>query len=244
MGLVLAALGPLLMLLAGLAWGLDVSDDVPFFAITAVIALIGAFLVSRFGTWGKVVGIIAGVLVALALFWTFFGLFTPASFFDFVPGILVIPGVLTAIISAVAAIRANRRGDLTPTATGGERRALRLIPTIMLVLAVLSGVLTFAGKSTASADDAAATVTLSDFEFNEDAYQFDAGSEVLVRNDDPFLHTFTIDELDINIALTPGSEELVEIPAQAGEFILYCQPHTSDPDDPSDEDMAADLTIR
>ena len=33
-------------------------------------------------------------------------------------------------------------------------------------------------------------------------------------------------------------------PAEAGTYIVYCKPHTFEPEDPSGEDMAADLTIR
>src|SRR5687768_2426397 len=85
LGLVLAALGPLLMLVGGFLWGLEIGDEVMFFGVTAAIGLIGAFFVARFGTWAKVLGIVAGVLMAMSLFWTAFGLFTPNSFFDFVP---------------------------------------------------------------------------------------------------------------------------------------------------------------
>jgi hypothetical protein len=66
---------------------------------------------------------------------------------------------------------------------------------------------------------------------------------VLVQNDDPFTHTFTIDELGIDIELGPYSEELVELPGDSGTYVLYCEPHTSDTEEPSDDDMAAELTI-
>jgi len=243
LGLVLAGIGPLLMVLAGTLWGLDVSSDVPFFLVTAAIAFIGAFLVFRFGTWAKVAGIVASVLVAGALFWTAFSLFTPNSFFDFVPGLLVIPGALIAIVSCIAALRAAGRGDRPTAATGGERKGIRIVLGVVLVLVVLSGVLTFTGKSSVDEADADTTVTLKDFEFDREEYAFEAGSRVLVRNDDPFLHTFTVEPLDIDEPLTPGSEVLVEIPEESGEYTVFCQPHTSDPDDPSEDDMAASMTV-
>jgi plastocyanin len=243
LGLVLAALGPILFLVAGVFWGLDVSEDVGFFGITGALGLIAAFLVARFGTWAKIVGIVVALLLALALFWTAFGLFSPTSFFDFVPGLLVIPGVLIAIVSCIAAIVARRRGHVTPAATGGERRALRIVVGVVVILAVLSGIATAATRSTADESDADATVVLKDFEYDSEEYQLEAGSSVFVRNDDPFLHTFTVDDLDIDEALTVGSETLIEIPSEPGTYVVYCRPHTSDPDDPSDDDMAATLTI-
>jgi plastocyanin len=244
LGLVLAAIAPLLLLLAGTLWGLD-SEGVPlpFFFITAAIALIGAFLVSRFGTWGKVAGIVASVLLGSVLSFTAFGLFTPNSFFDFVPGLLAIPGVLIAIVSCVAAIRASRRGDRPTAVTGGEQRGIRIVLGVVIALVAISGVLTFTGKSSVDEADADTTVTLSDFEYDKEDYQIEAGSQVLVRNNDPFLHTFTIEALDIDETLSPGSEVLVEIPSDPGDYIVFCQPHTSDPDDPSDDDMAATMTV-
>ena len=243
LGLVLASLGPILFLVAEVFWGLDLSEDVAFFGITGALGLIAAFLVARFGTWAKVVGIVVALLLGLALFWTAFGLTSPTSFFDFVPGLLVIPGVLIAIVSCIAAMVAGRRGHRTAAAAGGERRALRIVMGVVVILAVLSGIATAATRSTADESDADATVVLKDFEFDSEDYQLEAGSSLFVRNDDPFLHTFTVDDLDIDEALTVGSEKLIEIPSEPGTYVVYCRPHTSDPDDPSEDDMAATLTI-
>jgi plastocyanin len=242
LGLVFAALGPLLTVLASLVWGLE-DSGVLFFVITGALPLIAAFLVLRFGTWAKVVGIVAAVLVALALFWTAFGLFTPNSFFDFVPGVLVVPGALIAIVSCIAAIRAGGRGDRPAAVTGGEQRGIRIVAGVAIALILLSGVLTFTSQSSVDEGEADTTVTLKDFEYDREEYAFEPGSQVLVRNDDPFLHTFTVEALDIDEALSPGSEVLVDIPGEAGDYTVFCRPHTSDPDDPTEDDMAADMTI-
>lgn len=244
LGLVLAALGPLLMVGAAALWGLDIIEDSAFFFITAAIGLVGAFLVARFGTWSKVIGIVAAILMAMGLFWTAFGLFMPMSFFDFVPGVLVIPGAVIAIVGCIRAILAGRRGDLTVAAEGGEGRAIRVVLTIVVVLAVASAGLTFLSRSSVDDSSADQIVTLSDFEFAASPYEFEAGSTLLVRNDDPFAHTFTIEALDIDVAVTPGSEELVEIPDEPGTFTVFCRPHTMDPEAPDEDDMAAEVTVR
>jgi Cupredoxin-like domain len=244
LGLLLAALAPLLILGAGLVWGLDTSGDLAFFGIVAGIALVGAFFMNSGGTWGKVLGVFGAVLVVMAMFWTAFGLFAPMSFFDFVPGVLLVPGALIAIVSGIGAIVASRRGHVSTTAEGSEGRGIRLVLTVVLILALVSGALTFVSRS--SVDDGAAdqVVTLSDFEFDSQSYEFEGGSTVLVRNDDPFLHTFTIEELDIDVVMNPGSEELVDIPMRPGDYVVFCQPHTSDPEDPDEEDMAAEMAIQ
>lgn len=244
LGLLLAALGPLLMLLAGIAWGLEIGDELPFFIITAAVALLGAFLVWRFGAWAKLLGIVAAVLVGMALFWTAFGLATPSSFFDFIPGVLVIPGALLAVVASISAIVALRRGHLTTAPAGGEARGIRITLTVVVLLVLLSGVLTFASRSTVrNAAAAEATVRMKEYEFGEALYEVAGGSRVLVRNDDPFLHTFTIEALGIDEALTPGSQRLIEIPDEPGSYILFCRPHTGEPEEPADDDMAAVFVV-
>ena len=243
LGFVMLALSPILLLLAAFLWGLDTSEA-GFFIGVAIVALIGAFLVSRFGTWAKAVGIVLAIVSFMPIFWTAFGLFSPAAFFDFVPGVLSVLGVLSALIGSIAALVASRRGHHTSVPEGGERRALRIIPTVVVVLAVLSAVMTFTGRTSADPGGAETTVVMSDFEYDKDEYQVQGGSTVYVRNDDPYLHSFTIEELDVDVFLTPGSEELIEIPAEAGEYVVFCVPHTSDSESPSDDDMASRIIVQ
>jgi uncharacterized membrane protein len=233
------ALAPILFIVSSLIWGLD---DSTFFLIPAVVGLVGAFIVRRGATWAKIVGIVAALAVAVFLFWSIFGLAQPGSFFDFVPGLLVIPGMIIAIIGCVAALRARR--DPAVASSDKESRVIRTIVTVVGVLAVLSAILTFVGKETVDASKAQTTVVLKDFEYDQPEYVFPAGSTVLVRNDDPYVHTFTIEELDIDESLSPGSEILVTIPEDAsGEHIVFCRPHTSDPEDPGEDDMASKADI-
>ena len=241
-GLLMAATGPLLLLAATLLWGLD-TDEIGFLVVATVAALAGAWLVNRPRTAAKVAGIVLAVLVAGALFWTAFGLAEPTSFFDFVPGLLVVPGVLLALIAGITSIRARKRGR---PLGGGERRAAVAVLGVVLLLAGLSGALTLTSRDTVDADDAARadlTVELQDFEFTRAGYDVGGDTTVLVKNSDPFAHNFTVDALDIDVDLGPGSEKLVTIPARPGTYVLYCDPHTEDPEDPSADDMAAEITV-
>jgi len=246
LGLLMAGLAPLLMFLAGLIWGLEFEGDTAFFLIVSAVGLLGSFVVLRFGQalWGKILGIVASILVAMAMFWTAFGLAYPGSFFDFIPGLLLLPGAIMGLVGSIAAIVAASRGKGTEAPAAGERKTVRTVMAIVGVLAVISAVLTFLGSSSVDESEADETVTLSDFEFDSESYDFAAGTTVLVRNDDPFTHTFTVEDLDIDETLTPGKEVLVEVPEESGEYILFCRPHTSDPEDPSDDDMAAELSIQ
>ncbi len=226
-GLVMVALAPALMLGAGLAWGLDVGEDVSFFGSVIVAGVIGALLVWSFGWWAKIIGILVALFGLSRLFWTAFSLGMPASFFDFIPGLLVVPGALLAVVSCTAAIVAGRRGRTGPRATGGERILARLVIGLLVLAMVASGLLTYAGRETvADAASATQTVLARDFEFDPVEFEVNGGDTILVQNDDPYFHTFTIDELDINVDLGPGSQALVQIPNRRGTYRFYCVPHS------------------
>ncbi len=236
--------GALTLLVAIVGFGLDAEGEQFFLLIVSAIALAGSAAAWKLRTVGKVIGIVTSVLTAMALFWTAFGVFAFPSFFDVLPGLLVIPGAVLAVVSYVAAIVAGRRQHTTPAATGGERTAIRVALALVVVVAVVSGALTLTGRSSVDARSADATITLGDFEFTQDVYQLEPGATVHVRNTDPLFHTFTIDGLDIDVAMTPGDEVLVRIPNEPGSYVLYCKPHTETPDDPEyGSDMAAKLTV-
>ena len=155
----------------------------------------------------------------------------------------MVPGALIAIVASIGAIVARRRGHGTATSEGGERRAITAVVAVVGVLAALSAVLTVVGRSTVDTPDGATTVSLGNFEYDRSEYELPGGSQVVVRNDDPFLHTFTVDELGIDVELGPNGSALVDIPSDSGTYVLYCRPHTMNPDDPGPDDMAASLTV-
>ena len=244
LGQLFLAGGVVLMLLAVVTFGMDVEGETTFFMIVAAISLAGAGLAWRFGWWGKALGIVSALLTGMAVFWTAFGLEAFPSFFDFMPAVMVLPGALLAVASYIAALVAGRRGHKTVRAEGGERVGIRVALGIVTMLAVVTGALTLFGRSTVDPAQADETVAMSSFEFDETSYTLQAGDKILVRNSDPFFHTFTIDDLDIDEDLLAGDEVLVTLPDRPGNYVLYCKPHTETPDDPEyGSDMAARLTI-
>ena len=244
LGFGMAIAGILMLLVAVLAWGLDTEGETAFFGVVLVIALVGLILVRRFGTWAKAVGSLLSLMVAMALWWTAFGLLAgPSSFFEFLAGLLVLPGAFIALGSCIAAIVAKRRGHVGNTAAGRERTTVRVVLAIIAVAAVAAGIMTPLSRSTASATGSEATSIMKDFEFLPVSYSVAGGSTVFVRNDDPFIHDFTVDDLGIEVRLTPGSSKLITIPAKPGSYILYCTFHTETPKAPEDSDMAGTLTV-
>ena len=245
LGFVLAAAAPALLIVAALFWGLD-TDDIAFFAIGVVLGAAGAVLIRSRRTPLRILALVFALAIAALYFWMAFGLGSPASFFDFVCGVLLVAGVLLALGAGIAYVVTARRTSARTSAGMGERRAVLGVAAGVVLLAVVSGILTLAGRETLSAQEKASAdvvIDMSDFEFDQDSYAVVPGATVLVKNSDPFRHTFTIDALDIDVALNPGSEKLVKMPDKPGTYVLYCEPHTEDPDDPGADDMAAVLTI-
>lgn len=242
LGLLFVGLAPVIMLTAGLVAGMDVGEELGFFLGVAAVALIAAFLVLRFGIWAKVVGTLAGVIGAMAMFWTAFGLSLPTSVFDFLPGVMVVPGALLAIVCSIAAIVARKRGHFTAKATGGEAKGIRIAIGLVVVAALVSGVMTLAGARSSVDAEGATTITAKNFEF-EESYTVEGGSQVVVSNEDAFFHTVTIEALGVDEALTPGKSVVVDIPDRPGTYVLYCRPHTGDTENPDEDDMASELIV-
>lgn len=244
LGLVMESLGPLSLIIAGTLWGLDFDEFVIFLSLASAVPLLGALLVWRFGKWAKFVGIVTALVPLGFMWWSIFAITVPGSFFDFIPALLVVPGGLIAIVACISALVAGRRGHLSPVATGGERTAIRVIVGLLLLLAVLSAILTFTGRSSvADASAADETIVNTDFQFEPRSVEVRPGQDLLIVNDDPFLHTFTIDELDIDETLTAGDEILIRVPNERGSYIFYCRPHTADPEDPDEDDMAGTIRV-
>lgn len=242
MALALAGAGPLLMFIAAMLTG---SEFDGFFAITIIAAGLAIFLTTRRHIAARIVAAVLAFLFGMMLFWTVFGLSVPDSFFDFVPGVVVLPGALLAIGSLIASIVAQRRGHIDTTLADTEQKVIRVVLGIVVILTAMSAVLTALGRETADGSQADVEVAMNDFEFEPEKLEVEAGTVLLVKNKDPFLHTFTVDSLGIDVTLGPGSSELVTIPDDAsGEIIFYCEPHTNDPKDPDDDhDMAGRMTV-
>jgi plastocyanin len=72
------------------------------------------------------------------------------------------------------------------------------------------------------------SVSIADFAFDPDETEVPAGSEVTfeITNDDSVPHTYTSDDLDLDIEVDPGdsAEETVEV-GEAGEFEVRCRIH-------------------
>ena len=246
-GLLLLGSAPLLMLITALVSGVSLADDGPFLAIGAAIPLVAAALAWRFGTWSKIVAIVAALLVAGAMFWIAFGLFVPGSFGDFVPAMAFVLGFVLTLGGAIAALVQGRRGNISATATPTERRIVLGASLLLAAAMVVSGVLTaLAGSAAADVDGTG--VTMADFAFAEGNYAVPAGEQAtfVVHNSDGFVHDFAVPDLEIApVQVLPGADAVIDVPgATPGTYTIYCTLHSdTSVSDPEQAGMAATLVI-
>lgn len=132
-------------------------------------------------------------------------------------------------------------------ATETERRIQTVGMVVLLVLAVVSGLATWIGVDQVDEEIRAGSteVTMDRFAFEPGTVEVAAGEpvRVVLHNSDHVLHTFTIDELDVDVLVTPGSDGFVEFTAEeAGSYRIYCEPHSEpDVEDPDEAGMVATL---
>jgi plastocyanin len=201
------------------------------FLIISVLIIAGMVLSRRPGKAGPIVlllGSIATLVMNAGDPGTPAGLTNLAAAADFVPRILGIGGALVALIAGIMALRKN--GQPAPAARTTGLAALGL--TVLLIAASVVMTATFESDA-AQADD----VQLSAKEFEFDPEDLAAASPevtVFFDNPDPSLHTFTIDELDVDLAVPPGKAKRVSFEAEPGEYEFYCAPHP---------DMTGTLTV-
>ena len=189
------------------------------FIIFAVLSVIFAGLVWRFGRWALVLAALWGFL---NLFWGSL-LGYPNSFFDFVLPLLLTVGALLAVVGAMVAFVQQRRGTERTAATRAERRAFAATAVALLVLVILSGSLHVAGLTSVSAEAEAGAIVveMKRSYLAPDRLEIRAGetTRIVVKNNDLFVHTFEIDELGVKHTVLPFSELLIELrPANTGEF--------------------------
>ena len=149
LGLLLFALGIVLHMVLSFIQG--ATDDLAFFAVFVVSALVVAGLAWRLGTWALAVAA-AFALINLGVHGQFllYPLRHPSSAFDFSLSLLVAAGLLTSLVAAAVAFAQQRRGIAPTTVSTAERSVLGVAAAVLVGLFLLSGVLALTGRTTVS----------------------------------------------------------------------------------------------
>jgi plastocyanin len=227
----LTSAGLVMLLMGALTGGL--AEGGVFSLAFLIPGLLGLFLSWKVGRGGFILPVLL-VLALLVLFTPFlaFTLMHPEAGPDFIIVALFLAGALLAVIGGGLSIVQWRRRSAKPGATPGQRLAFKVILGATLALVLASLTLSLMARTSLAADvRAGATgLVIKDFSFSLKMLPVQTGDTVrlAVRNDDTTLHTFTLVEAGINVAIPPGAERLVEFQAPAaGTYTWYCVPHSS-----------------
>jgi plastocyanin len=206
----------------------------PFFAILMAPLLVGLVLL-RFAPKVGIIwlGIVSLVLLVMNAGFIPDALKHPESPADFVPVSMLTVGGLIAVIATVPAFRAAR----------GRRSDSRL-PKMFAAVAIVLVAAAVAGSFSAQkmiTSDAPATgsiaVAQENFAFGPETVTAQSGEvRLYVTNNDSSRHTFTVDELGVDVSIAPGQSRLIRFDADPGSYRFYCKPH--------DPGMDGDLIIR
>lgn len=196
----------------------------PFALIVGIPVLVALYLLTRPGKVGPIVVLVVTVALGGLMWWQVFALMGGASSpFDFIPSLLFATSFIFGLIGSIAAIVRNK--DLPEGSSGAKTVG------IIYAVVVLAG-LAYTGYSRASYDSVVAqpgdvTLIAKNLEFNTEKISTDAGQvTVHVTNDDNVLHTFTIDELGVDLSIPGKAGGRITFDAPAGQYKFYCGPHS------------------
>ena len=198
--------------------------------IAPVVSAVVAGLIWRFGSWLLFLAPLVG-----AGGWLMFSSllkYDAASFqtfFDFAPTVVVLVAGVIAFIGGPLAFFQGRRPTPRAATTGLESGLLGVIALAVTALVIASGVASIVGRSSVSAEDKATaefTLKMQNTRFVPASLELPGSRivRVLVENNDLIVHTFTVDDLDLDYNLGGRSEKLVELPAIVpGAYQYTCE---------------------
>jgi plastocyanin len=180
--------------------------------------------------WGLIVGVLGGLLgILFAIDGLGENLSSPDSFLDFAyRPVFGLAAAVFVLVGSSAGLVQHFRGR---TSTGGPAMvtiAVKGVLGLVAVLSLFSAILTVAGIHGVSAADkaGATTITAHVTKYDTDTLMAAANgtTKVVFKNEDPIVHTFTIDALDIDVKVGPGSEKLFELKSlKPGTYEFYCR---------------------
>jgi plastocyanin len=214
-----SALGVAVALVGGMiAFG----EFVPPLLVFAVPFVIGALVIRRRPRGGAITLAVVGVLtLALNLPFLVPSLGVPASTEDFIMSSVVLILLIVLLVGAIAAIRTSGSGP-APAA-----RSVGLAAMALIGLAIATAAAARVTHDSAVAQPGDVQIVTSDIEFSHEHINVDAGEVTLfVENKDTTLHTFTIDELGVDLQIPSNSAARVTFDIPAGSYEFECVPHS------------------
>jgi plastocyanin len=195
---------------------------IPPIVVFALLYGVGVWLTRRGGRAGTIMLTVLSILfLASNAPFILPSLAVPASTVDFLMSGLLVVLALSNLVAAIGALRRNSTG----ARVGLVGRATVALMLLVVAVAVV-GRVTYDSPPAQTGD---IKIAAQDFEFSTNVIEADGGEvSVFIDNKDSALHTFTVEELDVDVAVPGGSTARVTFDASAGSYEFICVPHESD----------------
>jgi plastocyanin len=205
-----------------------------FFLAMAAPIVVGLLVVWRWRRTGVVVlGVVLFAELASSAPFLVDALTHPETPGDFLPLALFTLATLAGSIAAVPAFRQARQ----PVRSSRSATVVASAAVLIMVAATAVSIAAAGRVDSVTAQPGDIELTTTDFHFDMSSVTADAGTvAVTVTNDDATRHTFTIDELGVDLNVPPGTTQRVTFPADTGTYRYYCVPHATD--------MVGELVVR
>ena len=194
---------------------------IPPLAVFGVLLIVGLVLL---GAKPKPAAILL-LLVHLAMFatslpFTIPSLMVPASAIDFSLTLYLAVLNLIGVAASIAVLRG--RGEDVSTLP----RTLGTAALVVILLGVALAVYSSVTYDSAVAQEGDIRVVTEDNDYSDTSLEADEGTvAVYVDNNDGTTHTFTIEELDVDLEIPGGKAARVTFEAEQGSYEFICIPH-------------------
>ena len=204
---------------------------IPPLVIFALIFLIGVFWLTK-ATKGPAILLLVGFVLFLALSAPFIipTLTVPASAGDFILNLASLLDAIGGIVGAIFVIRGRVEPSDSPRTLGRVLIGLFVLGTVLSIFSLVT-------YDDAESQEGDIELVTRDIEFVDTSLEADSGSvSVFVENEDATLHTFTIEELDVDLDIPASKSARITFDAEPGTYEFFCAPHK--------EDMKGTIEIR
>ncbi|MFN2586721.1 MAG: cupredoxin domain-containing protein [Actinomycetota bacterium] len=146
----------------------------------------------------------------------------PASAGDFVLNLASLLAAVTGIVAAVAIVRGLM--GVSPAARG-----IGVAAVAIFVAGTVVSIVSAVTYDDAVAQEGDIRLVTEDLEFSDETLEASSGEvAVFVDNEDQTLHTFTIEELDVDLDVPAAKSARTTFQAEPGEYEFFCEPHKED----------------
>jgi plastocyanin len=197
-------------------------EFIPPLLIFAAPFVIGALIIRRRRKGGAIfLGVVGLLTLALNAPFIIPSFRVPASTEDFIMSSVIVVFLVVLLIGAIAAVRAKDTGP-SPAARSVGFAALALIG-----LSIATAAAARVTHESAVAQPGDIEIVTQDIEFSHEHITAEAGEvTVFVENKDTTLHTFTIEELGVDLQIPSNSAERITFDAPSGTYEFECTPHS------------------